>query len=282
MALPEPTPAIKRLILINAAVFVANAVLAGRLSDGLRDEPMSHGWFACSWPLLWDGYGLGLLRLVSYQFTHSFQDPWHVLWNMLTLYFFGPMAERSLGHRGVYKLYLLGGVVAAMAHIAVVAAGGHPGVAVVGASGACSAFLLYAACIAPRSRVILVVVPVMLWVLAALVLFIGVYGMYVEFVTGYPGGTAHGAHVGGALFGLLAYRCRWFRDLTPYAYQNSLFGSLGTRLRRWRARSQQRAAAGMQQQVDEVLEKVHRSGLSSLSGAERRVLERESERSKKR
>ena len=56
---PSLTPAIKQLLLVNAAVFFLNALLLGRLS-----APTEGGggyWFAFSWSLSLDGFGLGAL-----------------------------------------------------------------------------------------------------------------------------------------------------------------------------------------------------------------------------
>jgi membrane associated rhomboid family serine protease len=274
-AFPELTPAIKRLLLVNAAVFLANALLGGALSDA------PSYWFAVSWPGLWDGYGLGLLRLVGYQFTHDWLGIGHIFWNMLTLYFFGTMAERSLGYRGTYKLYLLGGIVAAIVHLAVAAPQGKADVHLVGASGSCYAFLVYAACMAPRSLVILLVVPVQLRFLAGALVFIGLYATYVEFRTTESAGVAHSAHLGGAAFGFVAHRFGWFRDFTPYAYQPGILAGMRQRWQRWRQERSAAASAADQQELDRILEKVHRDGLQSLSGSERRVLERQSRRSRK-
>ncbi|MBM4063481.1 MAG: rhomboid family intramembrane serine protease, partial [Planctomycetes bacterium] len=230
-ALPGLTPAIKLLVIANAAVFAANAVLLGRLSD-----PVAGGspWFACSWRGLSEGYGLGLLRLLSYQFTHSFTDPMHLLLNMLVLWFFGTMAEQRLGYRGTLKLYLAGGLAGALLHLGIAALQGAANVPLVGASGACYGCLLYAACVAPRSQVILFVVPVPLWGLAALLVGIGAYSTFVELATGFQGGVAHGAHLGGALVGFLAHRSGLFVDHVPPGLRPGLFGGLR---RRWQTRA---------------------------------------------
>src|SRR5262249_33851136 len=113
LGLPRLTPAIARLMLLNAAVVVANMALLGRLSE--RPGIGASGqWFCVSWARLWDGYGLGLYRLLTYQFTHSFSDPWHFLWNMFGLYMFGDIAEQRLGYRGTWKVYIAGGLVGAL------------------------------------------------------------------------------------------------------------------------------------------------------------------------
>lgn len=270
-AFPELTPAVKRLLLVNAAVFLVNAVLVGRLGT----------LFACSWAGLWEGYGLGLLRLVSYQFVHDWHSLGHVFWNMLTLYFFGTMAERSLGYRGVYRLYLLGGVVAALAQLLVLGLQGETRVLVIGASGSCYAFLLYAAAMAPRATVLLLFIPVPLGWLAAALVFFGVYSTYVEFVTGYPSGVAHSAHLGGAAFGFAAQRLGWLRDFRPYAYDPGIVAGWRGRWRQRRQQQKARAEAAERAELDRVLEKVHRQGLQSLSRRERRRLERASERARR-
>src|SRR5262245_20261258 len=93
--------------------------LFGCLSDSGSDG--AGFWLAFTWDGLFDGYGLGVLRVLSYQFTHSFRDPWHLLMNMLMLWFFGTMVEQRLGHRGTIRLYLMGGCVGALVHLGMAA-----------------------------------------------------------------------------------------------------------------------------------------------------------------
>jgi membrane associated rhomboid family serine protease len=276
------TPAIKQLMLVNVGVFVLNAVLVGRLSD-MAAGGGGH-WFAFSIGTVLDGFGLGALRVVTYQFTHSFHDPWHLLLNMLVLWFFGPMAEARLGQVGTWKLYLWGGFIGALGHVLIAALQGYASMPLVGASGACYSFLVYAACMAPHSTVLLMLVfPIPLWTLAALLVGLGVYLTFVEFATGSVGGVSHGAHLGGAALGYLVYRMGWFIDYGGYAPRP------GGGLRRFWAKLQERrrtraAADDARQQgrMDEILAKVKTSGLSSLSADERRFLDRMSQRARDR
>jgi len=273
---PTLTPAIRLLLLWNAGVFLLNAVLFGRLSDASGDA--AGFWFAFSWAGLFDGFGLGTLRLLTYQFTHSFRDPMHVVLNMAVLYFFGTMAESRLGYRGTLKLYVGGGIAGAALHLLIASLQGAANVPLVGASGACYGFLLYAACVAPRSTVILLVLPMPLWGLAALLVGIGVYSTFVEFATGFPGGVSHGAHLGGAAFGCCAFRFGWCMD-----YRGSFAW-----ITRWRAQLLQRRRASMlriasvhELQLDQILAKVKQRGLTALSPTERRFLERASASARK-
>ncbi len=276
-ALPTLTPAIKRLLILNGIVFLLNMVLLGALSD-----PQKGAFFALSWSGMGEGYGLGLLRLLTYQFTHSFQQIFHILFNMLVLYFFGTMAESRLGYRGTYKLYVVSGLVGGLASILLAQGLGRPDLPLVGASGACYGLLVYAACTSPHSMVILIIFPIKLWVLATALVAVGVYQIFVEMATSSMGGVSHGAHLGGALWGFLAHRLGWYKDHTPYVYQEGLVAGARGRLRGWLSSRRGRTQARQQAVLDELLDKVHREGISALTAAERRFLDRASKNLKRR
>jgi membrane associated rhomboid family serine protease len=279
-AFPPLTSAVRMLLVANAAVFLVNALLVGRLSDAAAAG--SGFWFACSWQGLWEGWGLGLVRLCTYQFTHSFRDPMHLLFNMLMLYFAGTMAEARLGFGGLLRLYLWGGVVGAALHLAIASVQGDANVPLVGASGACYALLLYAACTEPHRQVIAVFVQVPLWGVAAVLVLLGVYSTFVEFATGFSGGVSHGAHLGGAALGWFAWRRGLWSHL-GYASTGARPGWFAALLQRWRRRQAERAQAFAKEhelQLDEILAKVKHDGLSALSAAERRFLERASQKAR--
>ncbi len=271
---PSLTPAIKLLLVVNVVVFALNAILVGRLSD-------NGAWFAFSWSGCLEGYGLGLLRLLTYQFTHSFHSPGHLLWNMLTLYFFGTLVEGAIGFRGVLKLYVVGGLVGALLHLVVALAMDYQDVPLVGASGACYAFLVHAACQWPRMQVIVILFPVPLGVLAGGLVAFGVYEQYVEIVTGAAGAVANSAHLGGALLGFLAWKRGWFRDYASFVGGEGFFASLRKKLARARAHREHEREAATQREMDRILEKIQRHGMPSLTKQERRVLERASARAQR-
>jgi membrane associated rhomboid family serine protease len=275
---PRPTPAIGRLMAINVAIFVLNLVLGGRLSGEAGGGP----WFGVSRELLLDGYGLGLLRLLTYQFTHSFTDPMHLIWNLLGLWFFGRIAEERLGRLGTYKLYLAGGLAGAVFHIAMYALVRGTDVPVVGASGACYALFLYAVCVAPRTEVILFFFPVQLIFLGVLFLGLALYSLMLELTHGMAGGVSDSAHLGGAVLGLCAWKLDWFRNQKPWQEEPSLWAGVRSRWQQKRAASAQQDRAALQAELDRVLAKVHREGISSLTNAERSVLERASKEAKSR
>ena len=275
---PRPTPAIGRLMTINVVVFVLNLVLGGRLSGGAGAGP----WFGVSRELLFEGYGLGLLRLLTYQFTHSFTDPMHLIWNLLGLWFFGRIAEERLGRQGTYKLYLAGGLAGAVFHIGMYALLRGVDVPVVGASGACYALFLYAVCVAPRTEVILFFFPVQLIFLGILFLGLALYSLVLELTHGMSGGVSDSAHLGGALLGLCAWKLDWFRNQKPWQEEPGLLDGVRAKWQQKRADAAARDAAALQVELDRILAKVHAEGLTSLTPAERAVLDQASKQAKAR
>jgi membrane associated rhomboid family serine protease len=138
----------------------------------------------------------------------------HLGGNMLFLWIFGNNIEDSMSELRFVAFYLLGGLVAVAAQVAV-----DPSAAVptVGASGAIAGVLGGYAVLYPRARVITVVfivifftiieLPAMLvlgfWILTQL--FLGANDLGSQ-VVGDSGGVAYFAHIGGFLFGLVFIR----------------------------------------------------------------------------
>lgn len=260
MRWPTLTPAVRWLLIANTVVFVAHALVVGIT----RDPVLLARWFGVSAPNLIEGYGLGILRLLTYQFVHAFVPPTHFLVNMLVLYFFGTWVEAGVGRRRFLALYLVGGAVGALVEVGLwLLFSQHPAVPVIGASGACYAITIYAACMDPRATVLFIVIPVQMQVLAWILVGLGAYELYANLLFG-SGGVAHGCHLGGALWGYLAHRYR----IEPVRVLD-WFG-------RWRAQRGVVARADHQEALDRLLDKVHREGLPSLTPAERRFLDRQS------
>jgi membrane associated rhomboid family serine protease len=199
---------------------------------------------------------------------------------MIGLWCFGSIAEERIGYRGTWKLYLLGGLAGAAVHMATCALIGGGDVMVVGASGSCYAVFLYAVCTAPRAEVILVIVRVQLLFLGVLFVGVALYSLIVELTHGVGNGVSNGAHLGGAAFGILAWKRGWFRDRQAWSQQTSWLGGLRARLRSWRNRRAAAADATDREQIDRILDKVKEHGLPSLTAAERSALERVSRRAR--
>ncbi|MCB9868547.1 MAG: rhomboid family intramembrane serine protease [Planctomycetes bacterium] len=269
-ALPGLTPGVKILLIVNLVGFVVNNLL-------LRGGAVPV--VGLSWDGLWSGYGLGLLRLISYQFVHDLAIG-HILGNMLFLYFFGTMIEGGrgegfassylwLGRTGIIKLYLTAGVIGGLIHMLFSQA------LLIGASGAVYGIMVFAAFVYPRRVLHFIFISVEVRYFVGLLVFIGLYSFYIEtFVAGLGSNVAHSAHLGGSLWGFLAFRMARagvsFSGRGPLAWW-----------RRRRAEGAHKSAQRDQETLDQILDKVHKQGMSSLTGAERRFLEKVSRSARK-
>jgi membrane associated rhomboid family serine protease len=144
------------------------------------------------------------VTLISYLFVHA---GWlHLLGNMLCLWVFGDEVEGALGRPGFIVFYLLCGMIAALAQAALQPESAAP---VVGASGAISG--LFGACLVLRPGAYLNLrLPIFIvWdavrvpAYAVLAFWFGLQVLYDLAGSGYGGGVAFGAHIGGFIAGVL-------------------------------------------------------------------------------
>lgn len=264
--LPRPASAVQALIAANIAVMLASAMVGPHVFGGSLAD-----FLGLSWDGLFGGYGLGVVRLVTYQFTHG--GLMHLVFNMIVLYFFSRLVLSDTGDRGLVHLYIVGGLLGGVCQLLLGAAAGlSDQMLVLGASGAVYAIMVYGACLAPRQTVLLFFVfPIELrW----LVIFLVLAGVYASFQTlhGVAGGTADAAHLGGALWGFLAFR----RMRGYYLGLGHRGAPLWPWLARFRAARVAQNRAALQAELDRLLEKVHQQGMGSLTSDERRSLERAS------
>lgn len=198
------------LIAINVIVFVLDQLFVQRVLErhggllfliGYRHPISEWGAFTASAAIK----HLQLWRFITFQFLHA--NLWHVFFNMLALYFFGPLVEQYLGSRRYTGFYLLCGIAGAAAYLVLWKLNvliGSPDVPLVGASAGIFGILVAAARIAPDAQVMLLFppIPMRLKTLAWVMLGIAVYTVLVHGSN--AGGQA--AHLGGAALGALLMR----------------------------------------------------------------------------
>lgn len=262
LALPRPADVTRKLLIVNGAIWFGLFLL-------MRFAP-SMGAPLKSWLQLdadlWRAWlpFVPLWQLVTYGFLHAPFEVGHVLFNLLTLYFFGTALEGTLGSRRFLWHYMvalvLGGVVQLALSFASLAAGGvaYP---TLGASGAVMAVLVAMATLQPDTRVIFILVPLRLRTLALILVGLDVFRM----LSG-GAGVAWAVHLTGAAYGFLAVR-RGFVWSDP-------FEALAKRRRRVQVEQRQDDAA----RLDELLARIHDKGLGALSEREKAFLKRVSKR----
>lgn len=131
-------------------------------------------------------------------FVHDPSSPWHLIFNMLTLYFFGTFLIRLVRIRTFFLIYFIGGIVGNIFFMLFAFAGffTSPFYTVIGASGAIFALGGTLAVLTPRLRVYAFPIPV------PMPIWIAVIGGFV--ILSFLGGIAWQAHLGGLVTGLLA------------------------------------------------------------------------------
>jgi membrane associated rhomboid family serine protease len=129
-------------------------------------------------------------KIVTNLFIHA--NIWHILANMLTLYFFGTYLLRLVGENKFLIVYFLGGIVGNAFYMLL----GDPYATVIGASGAIFAVGGALTVLRPNLRVLVLPIPI------PLPLWVAVIGGF--FIISLVPNVAWQAHLGGLLFGLLA------------------------------------------------------------------------------
>jgi membrane associated rhomboid family serine protease len=257
MSWPKITPVVKWLLIVNFAVFFVGALFLQETSpvpvSGLEIEVnILEKWFSVfphtSWAIL------QVWRLVTYQFLHATIG--HILFNMLGLYFLGPTLERHWQSKKFLIFYLSCGVAGGLFYTLLTMLNFLMPAPMVGASGAILGMLAACAILFPHFVVFIFFFPVPIRVAA-----IGLTIMYFFYVvTQGPNAGGHAAHLAGMAAG------------AGYVFSRSWRDQFTTKIRAARWKKNVTSQRDLQVELDRILEKVHKSGLQSLTAKEKKIL----------
>jgi membrane associated rhomboid family serine protease len=225
-----------------------------------------------------------LWRLLTHAFCHDRTSVFHILLNMIALYWFGRTLELMYGSREFLLFYLTAALLAALASVALdLQTGSH--IPAVGASGAVLAVLMLYTMHFPCETICVcwffplemrwLMVLFVIWDLHPVLLALAGDRLFT--------GVGHAAHLGGLAFGFLYARYGWrlegIGERIPWIGWRP-----SRRFRVCRPPGTGRAPTTDWDpgRVDEVLEKISKSGQDSLSEEERAILRAASERLKHR
>lgn len=245
---PQLTPAVKWLLIINVVVYFVQ-ILGG--------DSLLKSWFSVYPASTW--LTLQLWRLVTYQFLHG--DIFHILFNMLGLFFLGPTLEQHWGSRKFLIFYLGCGAVGGLVYpilLALRIISPHPVFPLIGASGAILGMLAACAIMFPNFVVFILFFPVPIRVAAIICILIAVVIILGRGAN--AGGEA--AHLGGMAAGAI------------YVFSQSWRNKLGLKMRTGRWEKKMATQHRLQIELDRILQKVHDSGLHSLTHEEKRTLKK--------
>jgi len=187
--------AVPVIIAINLLIFLAWQ--AARFDPSLEHVMAAN--FLVSTTHLVHGYWW---TLVTSAFSHI--EFWHIALNMIVLWSFGTILEKLWGTRTFLLFYFVAAVVASASHCVVSSVVmGNPDINALGASGAVSGLLLAFALMFPHHKILVFgVIPVPALIGALAFVAIDLWGLFAQSRGGgLPIG--HGAHLGGAICGLV-------------------------------------------------------------------------------
>lgn len=252
------------------------------------------------------GYGFDLF-VYEHLFAHSHVDvlirnPWsiitsmfmhgnffHLLFNMIALYFMGRILQQIVSSKRIYFLYFAGGIAAFIIHV--IATNGLPyfkgaDIPVLGASGAVAAIFIALATLRPHLDMYLY------GVFKVKIMYLAIAFVVIDFFSVNSGDSvAHFAHLGGALFGYLwafSYQrgndwSRFFKFgkiSNPFKRKSKIrvvHNSRNTTAKTKIDDDYNESKISRQKQIDAILDKIKASGYDSLSKKEKEFLFRESQ-----
>ena len=268
-----------RLISMNVSIFaliqLINALERLQVLDFVGMLPQGYvGQYLFALPV----YGLNVLyqpwTIITSLFAHF--GFWHLLSNMLFLYFAGSTYESFFGPKRLIHLYILGGIVGnfaeIIAHHIFFSALSVNSFSVVGASGSIMAIFMALAFAQPQLQVqVFGVFPLRIYMIAIFFFLKDLSSL------GTNDQIAHFAHLGGAIFGIWSIQQFWHIRLSrPWIGIN--FRPQQTKMKvkkggrpltddQFRAQKQNKQA-----QLDQILDKISKSGYDALSKAEKEFL----------
>jgi membrane associated rhomboid family serine protease len=269
LAMPRWTPMVRRLILLQSGLFLACFALYLAREDWLEALLLQLGldpsrFDGSTWPPLW--------QLVTYGFLHSVTQITHILFNMLTLFFFGTQLEERFGSRAFLFHYMAAQLAgAALFLLTTWIFGIQP--LLIGASGACYGIMFAVATLFPHRQVIFILFPMTLRTLALVLLGMTVFLGLLDLKHGASGGVSHATHLGGLAYGWWAARRGWLSFDPGAVLERRRAAREAERAVNESLRSEADAA-----RMDQLLEKIHREGMAQLTPAEKDFLRRASQR----
>ncbi len=262
-------PVTKALLIANVAVFCVQALL-DRGPHGIGSGILSYA-FGLS------RHGLSQFMIwqpVTYLFLHG--GLFHLLGNMLGVFFFGGELEHSLGSRRFLRLYFVTGVLAGVGWLL------FSERYCIGASGSVCGTLAAFAAMFPHRRITLLLFFVLPVTVRARVLAIGYAVLTVYLMIEAEGTIAHAVHLVGGIIGYVwglrlvpsPHRRRrppppaWAQD--PMEKHRRTFEYVPEPEEEYEEDDPEPSA----EEVNAILEKIQERGIKSLTRRERRILQR--------
>lgn len=265
-------PVIRTIIAINIIVFVIQAVVGNLQVGGSSINRIIINYLAFD-PSL----GTAITqpwRFVTYLFLHG--GGFHLLFNMLWLWWMGRSVEESIGPRSFAVLFFGAGIGGAFFHIALSFLYGTT--FVIGASGAVFGVMVAFAYMFPRAPIMLIFLPP----IEARFVVAGLIVLDVLFI-GAGDGVARLVHLGGAVIGYFIIKAHMNgHDLAKYVRPLERIWSESPKKEKGKKKPKNKNMYSVsdveiieesdQSELDEILEKISKQGYDGLTAEEKKKL----------
>jgi len=263
-------PGLRYIITINVVVFIIMAAGGRPVSSWFT---ASFGFFSDPWITITQPW-----RLVTYMFLHA--SFFHILFNMLWVWFLGRVVEDHLGTRNFLVIYFGAGIGGALINTIVTAFFGGGLIPTIGASGAVFGIMVVFAMLFPTFKLMLLLLPP----IEARYLVAGLIAIDILFISS-ADNIARIVHLGGAFCGWALLKL-YYRGYNYDAWISAIEQSFKKRKSTvFKEPSTSRKGPKMtiisdaeildeeeQTELDRILEKISKSGYDGLSADEKRRL----------
>lgn len=276
-------PVIKNLMIINGIVFLIE-MLGQQISIGYgyTFNDILTRYFA----LIPIGYGFYPWQLITYQFMHG--GFMHIFFNMFALWMFGMEVENLWGSKKFLIFYLMCGIAAGIFQLVFPPLFNEPLAPTIGASGAIFGVLIAFGMLFPNRYIfIYFLIPL------KAKYFVALYVLIEFFSLPSGGDVAHLAHLGGALAGFIYLMIDRKRTTAFRGYNNfnssinpgSFFDTIKNAKNIFKKKGNSVEEANFyeinrnskedeitQLEIDQILDKISKSGYQNLSEKEKKIL----------
>lgn len=264
-----PQKGMVKIILINCLIFIflIGLKVVAILSDHKEEFEHLYDWITLS-----NQYSKVYFKpwtFLSYAFVHI--EIFHLLFNMLVLYWFGTILNDFIGEKKIVQLYILGALAGGIAYLLISNSISYfvlKGPALLnGASASIYAIVIAAATIRPNYKVSL------FFLGNVAIKYIGLFYVIWSFIET-TGSNAGGniAHLGGALLGYLygvKFKKNW---VIQKKEQPKVTTYVGTLKNEFSFTNKQDEEDIEEEELNEILDKISKSGYDSLSKFEKKRL----------
>ena len=260
--------AVQKLIFINIICFITPMIIGGIEYLVGSESGIVSEWFALD--SAWSSLLIKPWTIITYGFLHA--SFIHLLMNMLVLYYIGNLFLDYFTPKQLYNFYLMGtffgGLLFLTAYNMDLGLDSPMGSILVGASAGVTAIFIGLATLIPYYSIRLVLFGyVKLWILAVIWV-----GMDIIQLSENTGGRL--AHLGGALFGFLYVKMHQSGSLSIpiFNWLKKRESPLKTVHRKKERSGSKVSNKDDQDRINEILEKISKSGYDSLNKEEKEFL----------